>query len=118
VAVVATAAEAAVIAAAALAVTTDSAPKMNTSETQPDTTASRVGLIERIERVLEEQIRPDLRGDGGDIILIGIDPDNIVQVRLTGACQGCSSSIYTLSMRVEATLKSQIPEIRFLEAVP
>jgi Fe-S cluster biogenesis protein NfuA len=75
-------------------------------------------LSERIERVLEEQVRPDLRADGGDIELVGIDSDNIVQVRLTGACQGCSSSVITMSMRVEAALKARIPEIRFLEAVP
>jgi Fe-S cluster biogenesis protein NfuA len=114
------AAEVAVIAAVAATVvaTTDSASMMNTSETQRDASASRAELLERIERVLEEQVRPDLRGDGGDIILVGIDADNIVQVRLTGACQGCSSSVYTLSMRVEATLKAGIPEIRFLETVP
>jgi Fe-S cluster biogenesis protein NfuA len=110
---------AAVIAAVAATVvaTTDSASMMNTSEAQRDNSASRAELQERIERVLEEQVRPELRADGGDIILVGIDSDNIVQVRLTGACQGCSSSVYTLSMRVEATLKALIPEIRFLEAV-
>lgn len=59
-----------------------------------------------------------MRADGGDIVLVGIDDDNIVQVRLTGACQGCSSSIITMSMRVEAAVKAAIPEIRFLEAVP
>jgi Fe-S cluster biogenesis protein NfuA len=75
-------------------------------------------LSARIERVLDEEVRPDLRADGGDIELVGVDPDNIVQVRLTGACQGCSSSVITMSMRVEAALKAQIPEIRFLEAVP
>lgn len=75
-------------------------------------------LSERIERVLDEQVRPNLRADGGDIELVGIDQDNIVQVRLTGACQGCSSSVITMSMRVEAALKARIPEIRFLEAVP
>jgi Fe-S cluster biogenesis protein NfuA len=74
-------------------------------------------LSARIERVLDEQVRPDLRADGGDIELVGIDSDNIVQVRLTGACQGCSSSVITMSMRVETALKAQIPEIRFLEAV-
>jgi Fe-S cluster biogenesis protein NfuA len=116
----AVAVEAAVIAAVAATVvaTIDSASMMNTSATQRDTSAYRVELQERIERVLEEQVRPDLRADGGDIIVVGIDGDNIVQVRLTGACQGCSSSVYTLSMRVEATLKAEIPEIRFLEAVP
>ena len=75
-------------------------------------------MLARIERVLDEQVRPDLRADGGDIVLVGIDDDNIVQVRLTGACQGCSSSIITMSMRVEAAVKAAIPEIRFLEAVP
>ena len=74
-------------------------------------------MLERIERVLDEQVRPGLRADGGDIVLVSIDPDNIVQVRLTGACQGCSSSVVTMSMRVEATIKAQIPEIRFIEAV-
>jgi len=44
--------------------------------------------------------------------------DRIVQVRLTGACQGCASAIVTLSMRVESTLKAAVPEIRFIEAVP
>ena len=78
----------------------------------------RADLLARIERVLDEQVRPDLRADGGDIVLVGIDDDNIVQVRLTGACQGCSSSIITMSMRVEAAVKAAIPEIRFLEAVP
>jgi Fe-S cluster biogenesis protein NfuA len=80
--------------------------------------AAQANLLERIERILDEQVRPDLRADGGDIVLVGIDPDNIVQVRLTGACQGCSSSVVTMSMHVEAKLKAQIPEIRFLEAVP
>ncbi len=76
------------------------------------------GILESIESVLEEHVRPDLRADGGDVVVVGLDPDNILQVRLTGACQGCSSSILTLTMRVEATLKAHVPEIRFVEAVP
>ena len=90
---------------------------INKSTSDEEQSPRRTELLERIERVLDEQVRPDLRADGGDIVLVGIDPDNIVQVRLTGACQGCSSSVVTMSMRVEATLKAQIPEIRFLEAV-
>lgn len=90
----------------------------NNSETEKEPSCRRTELLERIELVLDEQVRPDLRADGGDIVVVGVDPDNIVQVRLTGACQGCSSSVLTMSMRVEATLKAQIPEIRFLEAVP
>jgi Fe-S cluster biogenesis protein NfuA len=83
-----------------------------------DTSSHPNELLARIEQVLDKHVRPDLRSDRGDIAVVGIDQDNIVQVRLTGACQGCSSSIFTLSMRVEAILKAQVPEIRFLEAVP
>jgi Fe-S cluster biogenesis protein NfuA len=75
-------------------------------------------ILTRIERVLDEQVRPDLQSDGGGIELVGIDEDRIVQVRLTGACQGCSSSLYTLTMRVESILKAAVPEVRFIEAVP
>ncbi|MDR3635072.1 MAG: NifU family protein [Isosphaeraceae bacterium] len=75
-------------------------------------------LCERIEAVLDQHIRPGLRADGGDVELVGIDADRIVQVRMQGACQGCPSSMFTLTMGIESTLKSHIPEIRFLEAVP
>lgn len=74
-------------------------------------------ILQRIERVLDEHVRPALRADGGDVEVVGIDADRIVQVRMQGACQGCPSSIMTLSMGIEATLKAHIPEIRFIEAV-
>ena len=90
---------------------------INNSPTDEEQSPRRAELLERIERVLDEQVRPGMRAVGGDIVLVGIDQDNIVQVRLTGACQGCSSSVVTMSMRVEATIKAQIPEIRFIEAV-
>jgi Fe-S cluster biogenesis protein NfuA len=75
-------------------------------------------LREKIEAVLEQHIRPGLRADGGDVELVDVDPDNIVQVRMRGACQGCPSAIMTLTMGIEATLKARVPEVRFLEAVP
>jgi Fe-S cluster biogenesis protein NfuA len=90
-------------------------------ETVKKTTGSSAGnceLLQRIERILDEKVRPELQADGGGIVVVGLDADNILQVRLTGACQGCSSSIVTLSMRVESILKAEIKEIRFVEAVP
>jgi Fe-S cluster biogenesis protein NfuA len=86
--------------------------------TEPRTGCGQRQLLERIEKVLDEAVRPELCRDQGNIVVVGIDPDNIVQVRLTGACQGCPSSVLTMTMRVEATLKAHLPEIRFLEAVP
>ncbi len=76
------------------------------------------GILHRVERVLDELVRPRLREDGGDLQVVGIDEDNIVQVRLLGACNGCPSSIVTLTMLAERAVKAQVPEVRFLEAVP
>jgi Fe-S cluster biogenesis protein NfuA len=84
----------------------------------PEVFVASRALMDRIETVLDEHVRPDLRTDGGDVVVVQLDQDNILQVRLTGACQGCSSSIWTLTMRVEATLKAMVPELRFVEAVP
>ncbi len=88
------------------------------NEEAPAVDDGRAELLGRIEAALEEQIRPGLRADGGDVELVGIDVDRIVQVRMLGACQGCSTSIYTLTMGIEGTLKALVPEIRFVEAVP
>ena len=74
-------------------------------------------LLERIEAVLDAEVRPGLAADGGGIEVVGIDEDRIVQVRLLGACQGCSSSVMTMTFGVEAVLKARVPEVRFLEAV-
>ncbi|MDE2507187.1 MAG: NifU family protein [Planctomycetota bacterium] len=76
-----------------------------------------VEILSRIQAVLDEEVRPLLQADGGDIELVGIDDDHIVQVRLQGACQGCPSSAVTLAMGIESTLKNRVPEIRFLEPI-
>ena len=84
----------------------------------PDDQIHRRELRDRIEAILDQHIRPGLHADGGGVEVVDIDDDHIVQVRMQGACQGCPSSIMTLTMGIEATLKTLIPEIRFLEAVP
>lgn len=74
-------------------------------------------LKARIEAVIEREVRPGLRADGGDVEVVGVDSDQIVQVRLLGSCSGCASSIYTMTMGIEAAVRTEVPEIRFLEAV-
>ncbi len=71
--------------------------------------------IEKVKKVLEE-IRPALQADGGDIDFVGID-NNVVKVKLLGACGTCPSSLVTLKMGVEARLKEEIPEVECVEAV-
>ncbi|HOF46438.1 MAG TPA: NifU family protein [Bacteroidales bacterium] len=59
-----------------------------------------------------QQIRPYLQQDGGDIQYIGITEDNIVEVKLQGACGTCPHAKITLKSGVEATIKKHIPEIK------
>lgn len=60
-------------------------------------------------------IRPQLQGDGGDVEFVDIDEDNVVIVRLTGACVGCPMSQLTLKAGIERIVKQQVPEIKAVE---
>ncbi len=75
-------------------------------------------LTARLEHVLESEVRPILRAEGGDLLLVGIDLDRIAQVRLLGACGACASAVPALVLRIETIVKERLPEIRFIEAVP
>ena len=66
-------------------------------------------LTATVEKALEE-IRPFLISDGGNISLVSIE-DNVVKVRLEGACVGCSINQMTLRNGVEASIKKHAPQI-------
>jgi len=70
---------------------------------------------ERVEAVLAK-IRPAIQADGGDVELVGISEDNVVTVRLTGACVGCPMSELTLKGGIERILKHEIPEVASVES--
>lgn len=70
----------------------------------------------KVQEVLDT-IRPQLQADGGDVELVGITPENQVQLRLQGHCRGCPMSQMTLALVIERTLKEQIPQIEGVEAV-
>ena len=72
--------------------------------------------ISKIENALE-QVRPFLKADGGDISLVEVTDDNVVRVRLLGACKGCSISHITMKAGIEEAIKNAVPEIRTVEAV-
>ena len=71
------------------------------------------------EQVLKalESIRPFLQADSGDVELIEISNDNIIKVKLTGACSSCPMSIMTLRAGIERSLMREIPAIKRVEAV-
>ena len=72
-------------------------------------------MRENIEMALEN-IRPALQADGGDIELISVE-DDVVKVRLMGACGGCPMSSLTMSQGVEQAVKKAVPQIKKVIAV-
>jgi NifU-like protein len=72
--------------------------------------------IHLIEDVIDREIRPALRQDGGDLELIDVD-GNTVKVRFRGACSGCVVSAITLKDVVEARLKDNVSDDLRVEEV-
>ena len=67
--------------------------------------------IELKIRALLDRIRPYLNSEGGNIEYVKYE-DNIVYVRMTGACKDCAMIDYTLKDGIEEMLISEIPEIK------
>ncbi|HJV64162.1 MAG TPA: Fe-S cluster assembly protein NifU [Geomonas sp.] len=64
--------------------------------------------MQLIQEVLENEVRPQLWADGGDLELVDIDGPN-VQVAFRKACAGCASSGYTAKF-VEQKLREMVSE--------
>ncbi len=73
-------------------------------------------VLEKVNRALEK-IRPYLQADGGDIVLRGVSDDMVVTVELTGACDRCPFSAYTLKAGVEESIRKILPELREVVAI-
>lgn len=70
--------------------------------------------IKKIEEVLEREIRPGLRKDGGDIELVDVDGDFVI-VSLRGACKSCHKSQTTIKEYVEKKLRELVLESLIVE---
>ncbi len=70
--------------------------------------------IKKIEDVLEREVRPGLRKDGGDIELIDVDGD-FITVSLRGACKSCKKSQTTIKEYVERKLRELVLDSLIVE---
>ncbi len=68
-------------------------------------------LKERVEQVIAEKVRPALQRDGGNIQLVDVTDEGVVQVRLRGACAGCPGAMMTLQFGVQRILQEEIAEV-------
>ena len=73
-------------------------------------------MEDKVKEVLEQDIRPMLQADGGDVELVEI-VDGVVKVRLMGACGSCPMSQMTLKQGVEEILKKKVPGVKEVVAV-
>ena len=64
-----------------------------------------------------DKIRPGLQADGGDVELVNITEDDVVEVKLKGACDGCPMATLTIKNGIEKTLKEEFPELKEVKAV-
>ncbi|MDF1869784.1 MAG: NifU family protein [Phycisphaerales bacterium] len=79
-------------------------------------TTEPITLSERVSAIID-LIRPAVQSDGGDIELVDVTNDGVVQIRMHGACVGCPSSDMTLRIGIERTLRERVPEVIRVDAV-
>lgn len=70
----------------------------------------------RIVKVLNDDIRPAVARDGGDVVFVGFNA-GVVMLQLRGACAGCPSSTATLKMGIETRLREVVPEVTQVTAM-
>jgi NifU-like protein len=87
-----------------------------TAKQQSQRPLTNVQKIALIQKVLDEEVRPVLIADGGDVELYDVDGDR-VKVLLQGACGSCSSSTATLKIAIEARLRDRVSKNLVVEAV-
>lgn len=67
-------------------------------------------IEQKIIKILDEEIRPAVAMDGGDITFEKFEA-GIVYLHMQGSCSGCPSSTATLRMGIENRLKDAVPEV-------
>lgn len=69
--------------------------------------------LAKINDILDEQVRPYLQGDGGDLYVVGLE-GNRLMVHYQGACGSCPSSISGTLAGIENLLKPVEPDIELV----
>ena len=73
-------------------------------------------IVTQILELIDTRIRPQVAGDGGDIVYRGFNKGTVF-LEMQGACSGCPSSTATLKMGIESLLKYYVPEVTDVRAI-
>jgi Fe-S cluster biogenesis protein NfuA len=69
--------------------------------------------LDRINEILDEQVRPYLQGDGGDLYVLGLQ-GNQLTVHYQGACGSCPSSLSGTLAGIESLVRQIEPDIEVI----
>ena len=64
-----------------------------------------------------DELRPFLHEDGGDLEIVDITADGVLQIQFVGACSSCSMNNMTFKNGVEDAIMRLVPAIRSVEPV-
>ena len=67
-------------------------------------------LVKKMKRVLQNEIKPVVALDGGDIAFVKYENTKLY-VKMLGSCVGCPSSEATLKQGIEVRIKEVFPEV-------
>ena len=69
-------------------------------------------MKEQEEKIIDiiNKLRPFLLNDGGDIQFVKYE-NNIVYVKMSGACSNCTMLDLTLKDGIEAAIQEEVPEV-------
>lgn len=72
--------------------------------------------IEKRIILLIDKLRPFLINDGGDLEFIKFE-NNVVYVKMIGACRDCAMLDITLKEGIEEIIKNEIPEVEEVKKI-
>lgn len=88
-------------------------PKVESSD-PAQVQGSNPQLIARVLDILDREVRPGLKRDGGDIEVLEVE-EGVVKVKMVGACVGCGAQKRTVQDGIKEHLRRHLPEIKEVE---
>ena len=67
-------------------------------------------MIDKIEKLLDEKVRPSLHAHGGDVGIKRYE-DGVLKVKMIGKCSGCPSAHATNEELISAEVRDAFPEV-------
>lgn len=68
-------------------------------------------MMEEIERVLNQYVRPLLASHGGDLEVLSFE-EGILRFRMKGHCAGCAAADLTTETLIREELLERVPEVK------